>query len=60
MGPKRFGRGVDARHDRDAEPCSRVDDRLAPGENLLCFRAPGLEAGRAESISIECVELDVE
>ncbi len=33
---------------------------LAPGENLLCFRAPGLEAGRAESISIECVELDVE
>ena len=32
---------------------------LAPGENLLCFRALGLEVGRAESISIECVELDV-
>ncbi|MDB4632415.1 hypothetical protein OAG35_00810, partial [bacterium] len=33
---------------------------LAREENLLCFRAPGLEVGRAESISIECVELDVE
>jgi hypothetical protein len=32
---------------------------LAAGENLLCFRALGLEVGRAESISIECVELDV-
>jgi hypothetical protein len=33
---------------------------LAVGENLLSFRALGLEAGRAELISIECLELDVE
>ena len=33
---------------------------LAVGENLLSFRVQGLEAGRAESISIECLELDVE
>jgi hypothetical protein len=33
---------------------------LAVGENLLSFRALGLEAERAEAISIECLELDVE
>jgi hypothetical protein len=33
---------------------------LAVGENLLSFRVQGLEAGHTESISIECLEIDVE
>lgn len=33
---------------------------LAGGENLICLRAPQIPIGRAESITIEAVELDLE